>query len=281
MSAQERAKTAAAEEKTTTEASGLLDTILSKGMRARDDDAQQRGRDLLGDFVEQLLDPSMVVAKDTEKTINLRSPRSIGCSRRSSTRSCTTPTSRSWKARWRGPALPRRPERDRARPQDPRPERHEEGSARRTWSGPPSSTRARCSRRSTRKSTAPSAARRSACWSGDYEFGRHPQDIALLKMISNVAAAAHAPFVAGRQPELFELGQLHRAVATRATWPRSSSTVEYATWKSFRESEDSRYVGLTLPRVLARLPYGRKPSRSRRSTSRRTSTARTTTSTCG
>src|SRR4051812_46483040 len=72
MCAQERAKSEAAPAKTTTEEGALLDTILSKGMRARDDEARDRGRDLLKEFVAQLLDPSMVMAKDTEKTINLR-----------------------------------------------------------------------------------------------------------------------------------------------------------------------------------------------------------------
>jgi type VI secretion system protein ImpC len=90
---------------------------------------------------------------------------------------------------------------------------------------------------------------------GDYEFTRHPEDISLLKMISNVAAMAHAPFVAGANPKLFNFDRF-----TELTAPRDLAkifmSVEYASWKSFRESEDSRYVALTLPHVLARLPYG-------------------------
>jgi type VI secretion system protein ImpC len=90
---------------------------------------------------------------------------------------------------------------------------------------------------------------------GDYEFTRHPEDISLLKMISNVAAAAHAPFVAGADPKLFNFDRY-----TELTAPRDLAKIfmgiEYASWKSFRESEDSRYVALTLPHVLGRLPYG-------------------------
>jgi type VI secretion system protein ImpC len=90
---------------------------------------------------------------------------------------------------------------------------------------------------------------------GDYEFGRHPEDVSLLKMISGVAAAAHAPFVAGAAPSLFNFERF-----TQLPGPRDLARIfqgeEYAAWTSFRESEDSRYVGLTLPRVLARLPYG-------------------------
>ena len=90
---------------------------------------------------------------------------------------------------------------------------------------------------------------------GDYEFTRHPEDISLLKMISNVAAAAHAPFVAGAAPKLFNFERFTELTAPRDL-TKIFSTVEYASWKSFRESEDSRYVALALPHVLGRLPYG-------------------------
>jgi len=90
---------------------------------------------------------------------------------------------------------------------------------------------------------------------GDYEIGRHPQDMSLLEQVSHVAAAAHAPFIAAASPLMFNLDSY-----TELGLPRDLAkifdTVEYAKWKSFRESEDSRYVGLTLPRVLTRLPYG-------------------------
>jgi type VI secretion system protein ImpC len=90
---------------------------------------------------------------------------------------------------------------------------------------------------------------------GDYEFSRHPEDINLLKMISNVSAAAHAPFVSAASPKLFNFDRFTELTAPRDL-AKIFSSVEYASWKSFRESEDSRYVGLTLPHVLARLPYG-------------------------
>jgi type VI secretion system protein ImpC len=92
---------------------------------------------------------------------------------------------------------------------------------------------------------------------GDYEFGRSPEDISLLKFTSQVAAASHAPFVASASPKMFNLESY-----TELSQPRDLAkifdSVEYASWKSFRESEDSRYVSLTMPRVLARLPYGAK-----------------------
>jgi type VI secretion system protein ImpC len=90
---------------------------------------------------------------------------------------------------------------------------------------------------------------------GDYEFGRHPQDMALLEKVSNVAAAAHAPFFAAASPQLFNLDS-YTDLGVPRDLAKIFDTVEYAKWKSFRDSEDSRYVGLTLPHILMRLPYG-------------------------
>lgn len=90
---------------------------------------------------------------------------------------------------------------------------------------------------------------------GDYEFGRNPEDISLLKMVSNVAAAAHAPFVSAAAPKLFGFDRFTELTAPRDL-AKIFQSVEYASWKSFRESEDSRFVALTLPHVLGRLPYG-------------------------
>lgn len=90
---------------------------------------------------------------------------------------------------------------------------------------------------------------------GDYAFGRHPQDVALLEKLSNVAAAAHAPFIAAANPKLFDMNSF-----TELAVPRDLSKIfeslELIKWRSFRESEDSRYVSLVLPNFLLRLPYG-------------------------
>src|SRR5579863_4169497 len=90
---------------------------------------------------------------------------------------------------------------------------------------------------------------------GDFEFGKHPEDMALLEGLSHIAAQAHAPFVSAAAPDLFNLESYTSLDAPRDLAKIFDST-EYAKWKSFRQSEDSRYVGLTLPRTLGRLPYG-------------------------
>jgi len=91
---------------------------------------------------------------------------------------------------------------------------------------------------------------------GNYEFGRTGQDIELLEKISQVAAAAHAPFLTAASHEMFNLENFTQLDAPRDLGKIFDST-EYAKWKGFRESEDSRYVALTAPRMLLREPYGR------------------------
>ena len=91
---------------------------------------------------------------------------------------------------------------------------------------------------------------------GDYEFENHPEDISLLKGVSGVAAAAFAPFITAPSPKLFGLSgweHLPKLTDLKTTF----DSIEYAQWKSFRASEDARFVAMTMPRTLARFPYGR------------------------
>ncbi len=91
---------------------------------------------------------------------------------------------------------------------------------------------------------------------GDYEFSKHPEDLELLEKVSQVAAAAHAPFLSAASSELLNMESFTNLDQPRDIGKIFDST-EYAKWKGFRESEDSKYVALTCPRVLMRLPYGR------------------------
>lgn len=90
---------------------------------------------------------------------------------------------------------------------------------------------------------------------GDFEFGRNPQETELLTKISQVAAAAHAPFISAANPNLFDLNSFSELGHPRDL-SRIFDSTELGKWASFRETEDSRYVALTLPHILMRLPYG-------------------------
>src|SRR5271170_1463010 len=91
---------------------------------------------------------------------------------------------------------------------------------------------------------------------GDYYFGRGPEDLEILEKMSNVAAAAHAPFISAAGSEMFGWSEF-----TELAGPRDLAKIFdnplYTRWKSFRESEDSRYVGLAMPHILMRAPYGK------------------------
>jgi len=90
---------------------------------------------------------------------------------------------------------------------------------------------------------------------GDYEFSNHPEDIDLLSNISGVAAAGFCPFLSAADPGLFKFDQWEDLAKPRDL-AKIFDSVEHTKWKSFRESEDSRFCVLTMPRTLARLPYG-------------------------
>jgi len=92
---------------------------------------------------------------------------------------------------------------------------------------------------------------------GDFEIGRQPEDMFFLEQMSHVAAAAHAPFISAASPEMLGIDSFDDLGKPRDL-SKVFDTVDYAKWKSYRESEDSRYVGLTLPRFLGRLPYNPK-----------------------
>jgi type VI secretion system protein ImpC len=95
------------------------------------------------------------------------------------------------------------------------------------------------------------------CLVGDYEFTNSPPDVALLRNMAQISAAAHAPFVSAAGPSLFGMASWQELMNPRDL-TKITLTPEHAAWNSLRQSEDSRYLALAMPRVLARLPYGAK-----------------------
>jgi type VI secretion system protein ImpC len=95
------------------------------------------------------------------------------------------------------------------------------------------------------------------CLVGDYHFDHSPPDVEILNGMAQVAAAAHAPFISGAAPTAMQMDSWQELSNPRDL-TKIFQTPEYAAWRSLRESEDSRYLGLTMPRFLARLPYGSK-----------------------
>jgi type VI secretion system protein ImpC len=97
------------------------------------------------------------------------------------------------------------------------------------------------------------------CLVGDYQFDHTPPDVELLGQIAQISAASHAPFVAAAAPSLMGM-ESWQQLANPRDLAKIFGAPDYAAWRSLRESEDAKYVGLAMPRFLARLPYGAKTS---------------------
>src|SRR5215510_12015457 len=94
------------------------------------------------------------------------------------------------------------------------------------------------------------------CLVGDYYFDHTPPDAELAGQMAQVAASAHCPFIAGVSPTVMQM-ESWQELANPRDLTKIFTTAEYAPWRSLRESEDSRYVGLAMPRFLGRYPYGK------------------------
>ena len=90
---------------------------------------------------------------------------------------------------------------------------------------------------------------------GDYEWTQHPDDVETLRLMSNIAAGAFAPFISAAGPGMFGFDS-YTELAKPRDLAKIFETTEYTKWRSFRESEDARFVNLVMPRTLARAPYG-------------------------
>lgn len=234
---------------------GLLDQIVEEGRFGTEPAAQQRGKDLVKEFVAQVLEGSMTIARDAELMINSRIAQIDHLISLQLSEIMHNPSFQKLESTWRGVKYLM--------------DQSETGVMLKI-------RLLNCNKRELLKDLqrAPEFDQSSlfkkiyeeeygvfggapfGALVGDYEFGKHPEDIELLEKVSNVAASAHAPFISAAAPDLLNLQSWTSLDAPRDL-AKVFDTTEYAKWKSFRQTEDSRYVGLCLPRVLGRLPYGK------------------------
>jgi type VI secretion system protein ImpC len=245
---------AAATTTTTTTELPLLDRIIQEGKMARDESQQAYARDLVGEFVNQILDEGMTVSKDTVASIEARVAQIDQLLSEQLNEILHHEEFQRLEAAWRGLHF--------------------------LVMNTETSTKLKLRLLNVTKKELLSDLEKATEFDqsalfkkiyeeeygtfgghpfgllvGDFEFGRHPQDMALLEKLSGVAAAAHAPFIAAASPRLFDMDGF-----TEIGVPRDLSKIfesaELIKWRSFRDSEDSRYVTLLLPHILLRLPYG-------------------------
>ena len=245
--------TTAAKTTETTEL-GLLDQIVEQGRFGRDTAAKERGKDIVKRFVSEVLEGSIKISHDTEAMINARIAQIDHLLSIQLNEIMHHPDLQKLEASWRGlkyllsqsetsPMLKIKvmnvSKKELLRDLQRAPEFDQSALFKKVYEeefgvfgGSP-----------------------FGALLGDYEFGKSGQDIELLEKVSQVAAAAHAPFLSAAAPEMFNLESYTQLDSPRDL-AKVFDTTEYARWKNFRESEDSRYIGLTGPRMLLREPYG-------------------------
>ncbi|HEY4360167.1 MAG TPA: type VI secretion system contractile sheath large subunit [Bryobacteraceae bacterium] len=237
------------------ETSSLLDQIVDEGRLGKDNSAKERGKDLVKEFVAQVLEGSMTVTRDAETMINARIAQIDHLLSIQLNEILHHPSFQKLEGSWRGLKylLDQSETSDQLKIKVLNVNKKE---LLKDLQRAPEFDQSALFKKVYEEEFGIFGGAPFAAMIGDYEFGRGPEDMELLERISQTAAAAHAPFLSAASPEFFNMESFTQLDAPRDL-AKVFDTTEYAKWKSFRQSEDSRYVGLTCPRVLSRLPYGR------------------------
>jgi type VI secretion system protein ImpC len=244
----------AAEVEKTAEEPGLLDRIIDDGRMARDVTQREYARDLIGEFVKQVMDGAIVVSKDTEMMINSRIAQLDRLISAQLNEIMHHQDFQKLEASWRGLSYlidqTETGEKLRIRVMN-----ISKQELLKDMEKAAEFDQSTLFKKIYEEEFGTFGGASYGCLIGDYEFGNHPQDLSLLEKMSQVAASAHAPFISAASPAIFNL-ESFTDLGNPRDMAKIFQTVEYAKWKSFRDSEDSRYVGLCLPHTLMRLPYG-------------------------
>jgi type VI secretion system protein ImpC len=250
----QQAAAAAPEAKTVEES--LLDRIVEEGRLARDPAERERGRDMVKEFVNQVLQGEMTVSKDAEAMINARIAQIDHLLSIQINEILHHPEFQKLEGSWRGLRylLSQSNTSEQLKIKVLNVSKKE---LLRDLQRAPEFDQSALFKKIYEEEFGVFGGSPFAAMIGDYEFGPGQQDIELLEKVSQVAAAAHAPFLSAAGAEFFNMESFTNLDAPRDIGRVLDSTL-YGRWKSFRQSEDSRYVGLTLPHILMRLPYGKE-----------------------
>ncbi len=233
---------------------GLLDQIVEQGKVGTDTASKERGKSLIKEFVQQVLQGQMTVSRDTEAMINARIAQIDHLISIQLNEVMHHPSFQKLEGSWRGLKYMM----DQSETSDMLKIKVLNVSKKdllRDLQRAPEFDQSAMFKKVYEEEFGVFGGAPFAALVGDYEFGKHPEDIELLERVSNVAAAAHAPFLTAASNELFNL-ESYTSLDQPRDLGKIFDTTEYAKWKSFRATEDSRYVGMCLPRILGRLPYG-------------------------
>jgi type VI secretion system protein ImpC len=253
MSKAEKASAGSAEAKTTE--SSLLDQIVDQGRFGKEGVARERGRDMVKEFVAQVLEGEMKLSRDADATINSRVAQIDHLISLQLNEILHHPAFQKLEASWRGIKY-MMGQSETSSMLKIRVLNVSKKELLRDLQRAPEFDQSVMFKKVYEDEFGIFGGEPFGALIGDYEFSKHPEDIELLEKVSQVAAGAHAPFLTAAAPELLNLDSFAGLGEPRDIGKIFDST-EFAKWKSFRASEDSKYVGLTMPRVLMRLPYGK------------------------
>jgi type VI secretion system protein ImpC len=234
---------------------GLLDQIVEQGRLGKDPAARERGKSLVKEFVSQVMQGEMTVSRDTESMINARIAQIDHLLSIQLNEILHHPEFQKLEGSWRGLKFML----DQSETSDMLKIKVLNCSKKellRDLQRAPEFDQSALFKKVYEEEFGIFGGAPFGALLGNYEFGKGPEDLELLEKISNTASAAHAPFLTAAAPELFNMESFSNLDAPRDIG-KIFDTTEYAKWKSFRQSEDSRYVALTLPHILMRLPYGK------------------------
>jgi type VI secretion system protein ImpC len=253
MSKPEKAAAQSADAKTTE--SSLLDQIVEQGRFGKESVARERGRDMVKEFVAQVLEGEMKLSRDADATINARVAQIDHLISLQLNEILHHPAFQKLEGSWRGIKY-MMDQSETSAMLKIRVLNVSKKELLRDLQRAPEFDQSVMFKKVYEDEFGIFGGEPFGALIGDYEFSKHPEDIELLEKVSQVAAGAHAPFLTAAAPELLNLDSFSQLGDPRDIGKIFDST-EFAKWKSFRASEDSRYVGLTMPRVLMRLPYGK------------------------
>ena len=233
----------------------LLDQIVDEGRLARDPSARERGKDLVKEFVKQVLEGAMTVSKDAEVMITARIAQIDHLVSLQLNEVLHAKEFQKLEGTWRGLKylMDQSETSDKLKIKVLNVTKKE---LLRDLQRAPEFDQSAMFKKVYEEEYGIFGGAPFGALVGDYEFGRGPEDIELLEKVAQVASAAHAPFLTAAAPEMLNMDSFTTIDAPR-DMAKIFDSSEYAKWKSFRQSEDSRYVGLCLPHVLMRLPYGK------------------------
>ncbi len=234
---------------------GLLDQIVEGSGIATDDASRARGRDLVKEFVAQVLDEEMTISHDTEAMINARIAQIDHLLSIQLSEIMHAPEFQKLEGSWRGLfyLLEKSETSDKLKIRVLNVTKKE---LLRDLQRAAEFDQSAIFKKIYEDEYGVFGGEPFGAVIGDFEFGKHPQDMDLLERMSNIAAAAHAPFLSAASPDLLNLDS-HSELGRPRDISKIFDTTMHAKWKSFREREDSRYVGLALPHILMRSPYGK------------------------